>query len=120
MDPNVTLLFTRGPLTGRTFVFNEPTSCSIGRSRDCTISLPQEAEHLDVSRHHCVLEIVPPAAVKTSGALRMIHGVNEERRSVREFGLADAATQHAKGLAYQMRRGWQRMQGNTGCAKAGR
>jgi len=61
MDSNVTLLFTRGPLAGRTFVFAEPTSCLIGRSRDCTIPLPQEAEHLDVSRHHCVLEIAPPA-----------------------------------------------------------
>ncbi len=60
MDCNITLLCTRGPLTGQTFVFSEPTSCSIGRSRDCTISLPQEVEHLDVSRRHCVLEIAPP------------------------------------------------------------
>lgn len=61
MDTSVTLLFTRGPFAGRTFVFTEPTSCPVGRSRDCTISLPPEAEHLDVSRHHCVLEIAPPA-----------------------------------------------------------
>lgn len=70
MDSNVTLLFTRGPLTGRTFVFSEPISCCIGRSRDCTITLPQEAEHLDVSRHHCVLEIVPPTLrVRDLGSL---------------------------------------------------
>lgn len=60
MGPNVTLLCTRGPLAGRTFVFTEATTCSIGRSRDCTIALPQEVEHLDVSRHHCALEIAPP------------------------------------------------------------
>lgn len=67
---NVTLLFTRGPFTGREFVFNEPTLCLIGRSRDCTISLPQEVEHLDVSRHHCVLEIAPPALrVRDLGSL---------------------------------------------------
>jgi serine/threonine-protein kinase len=70
MDSNVTLLFTRGPLTGRTFIFTEPTSCFIGRSRDCTICLPQELGHLDVSRHHCVLEIVPPALrVRDLGSL---------------------------------------------------
>jgi pSer/pThr/pTyr-binding forkhead associated (FHA) protein len=70
MGPNVTLLFTRGPLAGRTFVFTEATSCSIGRSRDCTITLPQEAEHLDVSRHHCVLEIAPPTLrVRDLGSL---------------------------------------------------
>lgn len=70
MDSNVTLLFTRGPLTGQSFVFSEPISCSIGRSRDCTITLPQEAEHLDVSRHHCILEIVPPTLrVRDLGSL---------------------------------------------------
>jgi pSer/pThr/pTyr-binding forkhead associated (FHA) protein len=70
MSPNVTLLFTRGPLAGQTFVFTEATTCSIGRSRDCTITLPQEAEHLDVSRHHCVLEVAPPALrVRDLGSL---------------------------------------------------
>ena len=70
MESTVTLLFTRGRLTGQTFVFAEPISCSIGRSRDCTISLPEAAEHLDVSRHHCVLEIVPPALrVRDLGSL---------------------------------------------------
>ena len=70
MSSKVTLLFTRGPLEGRTFVFPEPTSCLIGRSRDCTIPLAQEVEHLDVSRHHCLLEIAPPALrVRDLGSL---------------------------------------------------
>jgi pSer/pThr/pTyr-binding forkhead associated (FHA) protein len=60
MDSTVTLIVTRGPLAGRKFVFSEPADCSIGRSRDCTINLPQEAEHLDISRRHCQLEIDPP------------------------------------------------------------
>ena len=61
MDSTVTLIVTRGPLAGRKFVFAEKTLCLIGRARDCTIPLPQEAEHLDVSRHHCLLEIAAPA-----------------------------------------------------------
>jgi len=61
MDSTVTLLVTRGPLAGRKFVFDEPATCLIGRSRDCTIALPLEAEHLDVSRHHCLVEIAPPS-----------------------------------------------------------
>jgi pSer/pThr/pTyr-binding forkhead associated (FHA) protein len=60
MGPTITLIVTRGPLAGQKFVFTEETSCVIGRSRDCTIVLPQEVEHLDVSRHHCLLEIAPP------------------------------------------------------------
>lgn len=60
MDSTVTLLVTRGPLSGREFVFAEPATCSIGRSRECTIPLPQELEHLDISRRHCLVEIAPP------------------------------------------------------------
>jgi pSer/pThr/pTyr-binding forkhead associated (FHA) protein len=60
MNPSITLIGSRGPLAGKKFVFREATRCVIGRSRDCTIALPLEAEHLDVSRRHCVLDIAPP------------------------------------------------------------
>lgn len=60
MDKTVTLIVTRGPLSGQKFTFSEPVACSIGRSRDCTIPLPQEVEHLDISRRHCLVEIDPP------------------------------------------------------------
>jgi pSer/pThr/pTyr-binding forkhead associated (FHA) protein len=70
MVPNVTLLVSRGPLAGRKFVFRETTNCIIGRSKDCTITLPPEAEHLDISRHHCLIQIAPPAAsVRDLGSL---------------------------------------------------
>ncbi len=60
MFPTITLIVTRGPLAGQRYTFNQPTACTVGRARDCTISLPLEAEHLDVSRHHCLLDISPP------------------------------------------------------------
>ena len=60
MNPSITLIASRGPLAGKKFVFREPTHCVIGRSRACTIALPLEAEHLDVSRRHCILDIEPP------------------------------------------------------------
>ncbi|HZV05034.1 MAG TPA: FHA domain-containing protein [Gemmataceae bacterium] len=70
MDSTITLIATRGPLSGQKFVFAEPSRCYIGRSRDCTIALPHEEEHLDVSRHHCLLEITPPALrVRDLGSL---------------------------------------------------
>jgi pSer/pThr/pTyr-binding forkhead associated (FHA) protein len=70
MDPTVTLLATRGPLAGRKFVFQEAMNCLIGRSRDCAIVLPLEREHLDVSRRHCLLEIVPPSVrIRDLGSL---------------------------------------------------
>lgn len=70
MVSTVTLIVTRGPLAGRKFVFDEATDCTIGRSRDCTIALPLEAEHLDVSRRHCLIRIAPPeACVRDLGSL---------------------------------------------------
>jgi len=56
----ITLIVTRGPLAGQHYAFDKPTTCTIGRARDCTISLPREG-HEDVSRHHCLLDISPPA-----------------------------------------------------------
>ena len=61
MASTVTLTVTRGPLVGQNFVFAEPMTCLIGRARDCTITLPQGIEHMDVSRHHCLVEITPPS-----------------------------------------------------------
>jgi serine/threonine-protein kinase len=70
MDSTITLIVTRGPLAGRRFVFAEPATCYIGRSRHCTITLPQDEEHLDVSRRHCLVEIAPPALrVRDLGSL---------------------------------------------------
>jgi hypothetical protein len=70
MVPNVTLLVSRGPLAGREFVFREATNCIIGRSKDCTITLPALAEHLDISRRHCLVQIEPSAVrVRDLGSL---------------------------------------------------
>jgi pSer/pThr/pTyr-binding forkhead associated (FHA) protein len=70
MESTITLVATRGPFAGRKFVFAEPVTCCIGRSRHCTITLPHEEEHLDVSRRHCLLEIAPPALrVRDLGSL---------------------------------------------------
>lgn len=70
MESTLTLLVTRGPLAGRKFAFSTPTTCIIGRSRDCTIPLPMEAEHLDVSRRHCLVEIAPASvSIRDLGSL---------------------------------------------------
>jgi eukaryotic-like serine/threonine-protein kinase len=90
MDSTVTLIVTRGPLAGRKFVFDEPTVCLIGRSRDCTITLPLEAEHLDVSRHHCLVEIAPPSLrVRDLGSLNGTY-VNGKKIGQRCASLAPA------------------------------
>jgi len=45
------------------YVYDEPGVCVVGRAYDCDIQVPSDDEHLQVSRHHCLLEINPPEVV---------------------------------------------------------
>ena len=56
----ITLEIVEGPLTGKTFTYDGPSSLIIGRSRDCAIRLPSDDEHKTISRHHCLLDLAPP------------------------------------------------------------
>ncbi len=100
MDSTITLLVTRGPLAGRKFAFSDTTTCIIGRSRDCTISLPLEVEHLDVSRRHCLLEITPPSLrIRDLGSLNgtYINGKKIGQRDARQTPL-DAEEQSSRAI----------------------
>ena len=61
MSVKVTLTFLNGSLKGRKCEFSEPTKCILGRSSDCGLQLPSGLEFMEVSRHHCELDINPPA-----------------------------------------------------------
>jgi pSer/pThr/pTyr-binding forkhead associated (FHA) protein len=58
----ITLTVPQGYHEDKEYVFEERTRCVIGRADDCDIQLSRNCGHLDVSRHHCVLEINPPHA----------------------------------------------------------
>jgi serine/threonine-protein kinase len=60
MPAHVKLTITRGPSTGGEFVFDERTTCLIGRASDCQVMLPSDEAHRPISRHHCLLDINPP------------------------------------------------------------
>jgi len=70
MSVKITLTVTQGSLKGQTFVFEKPTHCTIGRAKDCELSLVNEPGNHGVSRHHCELEIQPPQVrVRDLGSL---------------------------------------------------
>jgi serine/threonine-protein kinase len=54
----VTLHVVAGPQTGRDFTFEQHDTFMIGRSEDAQFCLPHDRFF---SRHHCILEIAPPA-----------------------------------------------------------
>ncbi|HEV3084792.1 MAG TPA: FHA domain-containing protein [Gemmataceae bacterium] len=61
MHGHVTFTVMEGKLAGKEYVFKRSRNCLIGRAHDCEIRLPDELDYLTVSRHHCLLELDPPA-----------------------------------------------------------
>jgi pSer/pThr/pTyr-binding forkhead associated (FHA) protein len=61
MYTRVILTATSGRLAGEEFVFTSHTLCVIGRANDCWLQVPDRS--CKVSRHHCLLEIDPPAVM---------------------------------------------------------
>src|ERR1700704_2250284 len=60
MPAKVTLTVTKGKLKGEEFVFDDRTTCIIGRANDCSPCVPDDQDHKTISRHHCLLDINPP------------------------------------------------------------
>lgn len=60
MPAKVTLRVAEGILKGQEFVFDDPNTSIIGRSADCQLQVPDDEEHLQISRHHCLLDVNPP------------------------------------------------------------
>ncbi|GIH14275.1 protein kinase domain-containing protein [Rugosimonospora africana] len=70
MTATVTLRLIRGRLDRTEYVFDERTTCVIGRATGCVPRLPSDEYHRTVSRHHCLLDINPPdARVRDFGSL---------------------------------------------------
>jgi eukaryotic-like serine/threonine-protein kinase len=44
----------------KTHIFADRTTCVIGRHEDCSICIPNDTEHSNISRFHCFLDINPP------------------------------------------------------------
>ena len=57
----ITLTVVVGDLPEKEYVFEEAARCIIGRAEDCDIQVAANYECVVVSRHHCCLEIEPPA-----------------------------------------------------------
>lgn len=88
MPAKITLKVSQGALGGREFVYDETTSCIIGRANDCSPQLPSDEAHKTVSRHHCLLDINPPdIRVRDFGSLNGTY-VNGKKIGQREKGMS--------------------------------
>lgn len=57
----ITITLVDGQNHEKQFEFDAPQICVFGRASDCDIAPPDSDESLLISRHHCLLEIDPPA-----------------------------------------------------------
>lgn len=74
MPAKVTLQVIQGKLRGQEFVFDERTTCIVGKVDDCHPRLPLDKDHHTISRHHCLLDINPPdIRVRDFGSLNGTH-----------------------------------------------
>src|SRR5262245_17362528 len=61
MAGKIIIEIVAGAGVGRTYAFEGRSTCLIGRGKDCTARLPNDDDHKHVSRHHCRIDIDPPA-----------------------------------------------------------
>ncbi len=91
MATKITLTVEKDPFLDRKFVFTKPTRCIIGRADDCAIRVPTDVAHVDISRHHCLLEINPPGVrVRDLGSRNGTFVNGEKIGQRRERQLPDA------------------------------
>ena len=84
MPSKVSLKVTQGDLQGQEYVFDERSTCIIGRSGECSLKIPDDADHKMISRHHCLLDINPPdIRVRDFGSLQGTY-VGDKRIGKRE------------------------------------
>ncbi|WP_353931184.1 protein kinase [Okeanomitos corallinicola TIOX110] len=59
MPPTVTLTITTGKLSGKQYIFDNRSTCIIGRNDDCNLQIADNID-MKISRYHCLLDINPP------------------------------------------------------------
>lgn len=88
MPAKVTLTVVKGPSKGQETIFEERTSCIVGRSKECNPQIPDDEQHRSISRHHCMLDINPPdVRVRDFGSLNGTW-VNDLKIGQREKGMS--------------------------------
>ncbi|GAA4560849.1 protein kinase domain-containing protein [Planotetraspora kaengkrachanensis] len=95
MTATVTLRLVKGRLDRTEYVFDERTTCVLGRADDCAPRLPSDDHHRTVSRHHCLLDINPPdIRIRDFGSLNgtFVNGEKIGQREAHQTPAEGAAT----------------------------
>jgi hypothetical protein len=97
MATAVRLTVLTGAHKDRRFCFCGPTRCQLGRALDCFIQLSGAERDQLISRHHCQLDVNPPAVqVRDLGSTNgtFLNGKEVDSRPKEPSGPADAVVIH--------------------------
>jgi eukaryotic-like serine/threonine-protein kinase len=113
MSAEVRLTIVQGVPEGKVFTFRGRTIGTIGRADDCLLRLPRDVVHLDVSRHHCLLDIDPPEIrVRDLGSKNGTY-VNGVKIGQRQSGLTPEAASVVEMPEWPLEEGDELRVGNT-------
>ncbi|MBF0566510.1 MAG: protein kinase [Nitrospirae bacterium] len=113
MSASVVIKVTGGKLRGREFIFNDRTTCIVGRGADCYPRLPDDNEHRTISRHHCLLDINPPGIrIRDFGSLNGTF-VNGKKIGQRDRNLPRREALSAEFPEYDLKNGDEIKLGST-------
>jgi eukaryotic-like serine/threonine-protein kinase len=102
MKAEVKLVAIDGALKGKYVSFDDRTTCLIGRSADCQLTLPNDEAHQKISRFHCLLDINPPLVrVRDFGSLNGTY-VNDRKIGQREKGQTPEAARKIQFPEYNL------------------
>src|SRR5262245_25539664 len=113
MPAKVTLVVIRGPLAGQEFVLEERTTCILGRAEDCSPRIPDDEHHRTISRHHCLLDVNPPAIRLRDFGSRNGTYLNGQRIGKREPGMSPDEGAGLRFLEHDLKDGDEITLGNT-------
>jgi eukaryotic-like serine/threonine-protein kinase len=114
MKPATITLTAEGVLDDGAWTFSEPASIVIGRATDCDIQVAEDGHlfHMNVSRHHCLLDIDPPLAFVRDLGSRNGTFVNGAKIGQRPNPFALEDEQHLVGPPQELKHGDELQIGN--------
>ncbi|NEO54300.1 MAG: protein kinase [Okeania sp. SIO3B5] len=113
MSAKVKLTIIQGSTIGKEYIFEERTTCIIGRHRDCKPRLPSDEQHRTISRYHCLLDINPPDIKVRDFASKNGTYVNGKKIGQRQSEHLSETTTKNNFPEYELKSGDQIQLGNT-------
>ncbi len=105
MSSQIILTIEEGHEQKEQMVFQQQTSCVVGRSPDCEIRVPNDLVHQDISRRHCLLRIEPPLVHVQDLGSRNGTFVNDQLIGRRSFDTGSCQVESSSSPAWPLRDG---------------